>query len=372
MMLKKEKQFFKFLLSCLCFFLLFSSTYGQDPCPPLFANGSVTSVDVASCLANNGLVTIKNSLMGGTGPYTYTFNGTATSDTTFTGLTAGSYPLSVVDANGCTDDITVVIKNTAGISSVGVSPTTPITCNTATGLINIGNISSVNPGNFTVQLVQSGQVINWPATTQFTGLAQGVYSIVATDGFGCKFTVNGIRIIHRIDPGGSCNAGDDATIFEGESAFINGTADGTVSWDPPKFLSDPNSANPTATPPAGIHTYTIQVLNASTCTECTDVVVITVIPELNIPNTFTPNGDGVNDVWQINGLDRFDDCELWIYTRWGQRIFHQTGYESGEEWNGTNNGLSLPPATYYYVIDIKKKDAEGKPKKYAGSITIVK
>jgi gliding motility-associated-like protein len=346
--------------------------YAQNPCPPLFANGSVTALDVASCLANNGIVTVNNSLMGGTGPYTYTFNGTTTTGTVFNGLSAGSYPLTVVDANGCKDSIIMVIKNTAGITAVGVSPTTPITCNTSTGLINIGSITSVNPGNFTIQLVQTGQTINWPATTQITGLPQGVYTLIVTDALGCKFTVNGIRIIHRIDPGGSCNAGNDVTIFEGESAFINGTGDGTVSWDPPNFLSDTKSVNPTATPPPGIHTYTINVFNPSSCTICTDDVVITVIPELNIPNTFTPNGDGDNDVWVIGGLNRFDDCEIWIYTRWGQRVFHQNGYETGEEWNGTNRGLSLSPATYYYIIDIKKKDADGKVKKYAGAITIIK
>jgi gliding motility-associated-like protein len=352
--------------------LLSSVAFSQTPCPQIFTNNTITTVNIASCLGSNGIVNLSPSNMGGTGPYTFNFNGIINSDTVITGLSAGSYVLTVVDAAGCTDEAVVVVKNTAGISAVGVSPTTPITCNSSTGLINIGSISSVNPGPFTVELVQTGAIINWPASTQFTGLPIGTYSLIATDGTGCKFTVNGITIIHRIDPGGNCNAGDDATIFEGESAFINGTADGVVSWDPPKFLSDPNSANPTATPPAGIHVYTLISTNAATCTECRDEVVITVVPELGIPNTFTPNGDGDNDVWVINGLNRFDDCEIWIYTRWGQRVFKQTGYETGQEWNGTNNGLSLPPATYYYVIDIKKKDAEGKPKKYAGSITIVK
>ena len=70
-----------------------------------------------------------------------------------------------------------------------------------------------------------------------------------------------------------------------------------------------------------------------------------------IPNVFTPNGDGINDTWQIKNLPDYSDCEMNIYNRYGQLIHRSLGYS--KEWNGSSNGQPLPAATYYYIIDLK-------------------
>ena len=79
----------------------------------------------------------------------------------------------------------------------------------------------------------------------------------------------------------------------------------------------------------------------------------------------TPNGDGINDTWKINGLANCADCLVEVYNRWGQRVFSSTGYE--QEWDGTYNNELLPAGTYYYVVDFKN----GKPAS-KGAITIMK
>jgi gliding motility-associated-like protein len=81
------------------------------------------------------------------------------------------------------------------------------------------------------------------------------------------------------------------------------------------------------------------------------------------PNTFTPNGDGVNDVWDIKYLDQYQGCVVEIYTPAGQIIYKNTGYTI--PWDGTNKGANVAAGTYYFVIDPKN----GR-KKIAGYVTV--
>ncbi len=73
-------------------------------------------------------------------------------------------------------------------------------------------------------------------------------------------------------------------------------------------------------------------------------------PVFKIPNTFTPNGDGINDTWNMDFLQYFPGCLVRVYTRAGQQIFKSANY--GKPWDGTYNGKRLPKGTYYYIIDL--------------------
>jgi gliding motility-associated-like protein len=74
---------------------------------------------------------------------------------------------------------------------------------------------------------------------------------------------------------------------------------------------------------------------------------------LVIPNTFTPNGDGVHDKWIIDNLSYFPDADIQVFDRWGRRVYQADG-GSAIPWDGTGpNGNDLPVETYYYVIDLK-------------------
>jgi len=83
------------------------------------------------------------------------------------------------------------------------------------------------------------------------------------------------------------------------------------------------------------------------------------------PNVFSPNGDGINDVWVITGLDPYPLCTVDIYTRYGQPVFSSTGYN--KPWNGSFNGKPLPIGTYYYVITLTKQ-----MKRMSGSVTVLR
>lgn len=86
---------------------------------------------------------------------------------------------------------------------------------------------------------------------------------------------------------------------------------------------------------------------------------------LEIPNAFTPDGDGVNDNWNIKTLTEFKNCKVEIYNQWGSVLFSSTGYTT--PWDGKYNNKPVEAGTYYYVIDL----ANGYDK-YNGSVTIIK
>lgn len=83
-------------------------------------------------------------------------------------------------------------------------------------------------------------------------------------------------------------------------------------------------------------------------------------------NGISPNGDGKNEKWIVDGLDEFKDNELTIYNRWGDEIFKSKGYSSANAWDGGN----LNQGTYFYVL--KVNDVNGAAKVYKGYITLIK
>jgi gliding motility-associated-like protein len=84
-----------------------------------------------------------------------------------------------------------------------------------------------------------------------------------------------------------------------------------------------------------------------------DIIVIegAVNTPVTIPNAFTPNGDGINDVWNIKSLIDYPSCLVSIFTRYGSLIFQSRGY--AKPWDGNYNGSPLPTGTYYYIINLQ-------------------
>ena len=118
--------------------------------------------------------------------------------------------------------------------------------------------------------------------------------------------------------------------------------------------------------PSGQHEFVIT--DSQGCESEILIIDITPISEdcLTIPSLFTPNGDGLNDIWEIGGIEDFPDAEINIYNRWGQLIFKSSGNYFGNEWDGTFNNKLLPFAVYYYTIDPVNENG----KTYNGGVTI--
>ncbi|TSJ40550.1 T9SS type B sorting domain-containing protein [Mucilaginibacter corticis] len=164
------------------------------------------------------------------------------------------------------------------------------------------------------------------------------------------------------------DAGPDQEILSGDkvqlNAQVNNAEGATYSWTPTTYLDDPNIANPIASPLTNI-TYRLTVTSAQGCFIASDEVAIKVRAKLIVPNTFTPNGDGVNDLLIIDGLDVFKQSLLTIFNRNGQEVFKSQAYP--KPWDGARKGKPVPMGTYYYVIDLKDGS-----KPLSGWVTIVR
>ena len=98
-----------------------------------------------------------------------------------------------------------------------------------------------------------------------------------------------------------------------------------------------------------------------------DSVSIEVIEDLRAYNAFSPNGDGINDYFEIEHSERFPEMQVEIYNRWGSLLYSSKGYDSGKNWDGNYKGKEAPVGTYYYVI-IPYSGA----KPITGNVTIIR
>lgn len=148
-------------------------------------------------------------------------------------------------------------------------------------------------------------------------------------------------------------------------ATANTTSGVSFAWTPAGELTGANTLSP-------VYVATRDQVFTITATSneggCTAVAAleVKVLVKIAPPNIFTPNGDGVNDNWVIEGLSDYAQCQVQVFNRYGQKVYSSQGY--GQAWNGTLNGAMLPSGTYYYIITDNSSDW----KRLTGSVTIIR
>lgn len=160
---------------------------------------------------------------------------------------------------------------------------------------------------------------------------------------------------------------DPLSVALGASAFLlveGSDPDFPVQWTPSQYLSDASSLTPEV---YAEETTSFQVSGqVGNCT-VTDVVSLTVGTPVEIYSAFSPNGDGMNDEWNIGMIERFPTCQVEVFDRWGQSLFKSVGYE--QPWDGTYKGKYLPTGPYYYVIELNSLEVTIPP--LLGVVSIV-
>jgi len=165
------------------------------------------------------------------------------------------------------------------------------------------------------------------------------------------------------------DAGPDQVIFLSETVILGGNPTGPggslITWQPDSLLNSGTAANPIADPPSTTW-FVVTVVAPNGCID-TDSVLVTVVPNIVIPTGLTPNGDGWNDVWVIDFIELFPDCEVEVYNRWGEQLFRSVGYK--KPWEGKYNGGFVPVGTYYYVIKLNDPRF---PDAFTGPLTVIR
>lgn len=190
-------------------------------------------------------------------------------------------------------------------------------------------------------------------------------TLYAINSFGCNSDTITKRF--NIYPYPVISAGPDLLILEGSSAPLQASAYGhqmQYHWDPATYLNNVNLLNPICSPIDDI-TYTLTVTGIGGCPS-SDLMKVKVLKTPLIPNTFSPNNDGVNDKWNIEYLRDYPYAKVQVFTRTGQLVFEaRRGYT--KPWDGTKRGSPLPIDTYYYIIE-----PESGRLPVTGYVTIVK
>lgn len=262
---------------------------------------------------------------------------------------AGTYNFTATSAAGC-----AIEKST----TVTVIPKAVITLNAPPVTICKGaaaNLSASAPGGISYRWtpgkgLSDSTIANPIASPTDTT----IYKVIVTNSTGCADTAT--LTVNVLLPPVAITETKQSMFQDRPITLIASAKNADVfSWTPTTGLSDPNVLNPVANPADDI-TYTLHVKSSYNCGEDTSSVFVKVYHKIVVPNAFSPNADGVNDSWEIEGLFTYPESETTVYNRYGQQVFKSIGYV--KPWKGTYNGAKLPPGTYYYIIDLKT----GQPK----------
>ena len=203
-------------------------------------------------------------------------------------------------------------------------------------------------------------------------MCPGTYTVNVTDSNGCKATDSVTVLYSNYIPPVTATINHDTAFVGQEIQLIATLANYSYQWSPGIGLNNTQIYNPLATLDSGSYTYIVVITDDKGCTN-TDTVTIyvknvtCVEPELFVPNAFSPNGDGINDVIYVHG-NTILEMHFVIYDRWGVKVFESNEPSFG--WDGTYKNKKLTPAVFDYYAEITCYNKEKFFKK--GNITLLK
>jgi gliding motility-associated-like protein len=311
----------------------------------------------------NGFIQIDPTT--GSAPFVYSWTGPGgftASTKNISGLKAGQYQFLIVDSSECkaseTFDLTEpgklgVTYSVPSSISVGFN----INCTgDSTGYINIEPVNQVK----TVDYLWADGIFGKIRTN----LPAGNYSIIITDANNCHASStitltepDSLKLIFDITQP-FCPDKPDGRIETNVTGGVKG-ASYSFRW------SDNSTNGNLANIPVGF--YKVTVTDANGCS-VKDSAKVDPKNEtcLEIPNAISPNGDLINDVWNIGLRELYPLMEVVIFNRWGETLWRsEKGYP--RPWDGTSNGTSLPIDSYHYIINLHNGS-----KPIVGNVTIVR
>ncbi len=307
--------------------------------------------------------------VSGVPPYSFAWS-TGSTDQSITGLMAGSYTVTITDANGCRTNDEVTLTE-PGPFMISFMVSQPGCFNQKNGNITVEETGGVTPIRYSID------GINYQPSPSFTSLGGGTYQITALDANGCEQKqIIGINIPLQVN----VDLGDDQTINVGDTVMIKAIVNvpfdslASITWTGLTNTNCPTCLTQTVIP---IITTTYSV-TVSTVDGCMDEDALTLFLEKNtevfVPNIFSPNGDGINDRLIISaGSDVEEISSLVIFDRWGNNVFAAEHFQANDPnygWDGTLKGRALNSAVFAYKLVAILKD--GSQQVRVGDITLVR
>ena len=256
-----------------------------------------------------------------------------------------SYTIKVIAYSGinCLKDsiITVDVKNTPAIT---FNPLNAICGNAPVSQLSPAFVTNSIGGQGTY--TGSGMITSGQFNPVVAGPGSHIVRYTHTGANGCSNYKEQPVLVY---PAPTASAGLDKIILEGGSETLKGFGSGTnikYQWTPAQWLSSDAVPEPKTNATDNI-VYKLTVTSSDGCTASDDVLV-KVLKGPTIPNVFTPNGDGINDRWNIKYLETYPSATVEVYNRYGQLTFKSKGYS--KPWDGTFNGKLVPAGTYYYIV----------------------
>lgn len=312
---------------------------------------------VTSITANSPVCERSDLFLTASGGNQFTWNGPAGFLSTATSPTingvqlaqAGKYFVLVTNSMGCsTPDSINIVVNPSPTASTSFSTTNLCTGDTVQLQASGGATYLWSP----VSDLNASNISNPRAYPVLTTM----YKVIVSNNFNCLDSAE-VEIVAIEKP--LADAGPDKITVAGLPVQLTGTASGqniSFFWTPGQFLNDPLLLQPLSSPLNEIE-YTLHVVSADGCGTATDIVKVFFYNDIFIPTAFTPNGDGLNDTWDIPALAAYPNFELSVFNRYGEIVFHAS--KTPKPWDGRFKGLEQPNDVFIYMLKLNEPSRPG-------------
>jgi gliding motility-associated-like protein len=320
------------------------------------------SITSPVCNANaNSTGSIDVTTTGGTQPYTYNWSNKATTED-LSNVKVGSYKVTVTDKNLCKDSTRFNLNASNTITAqagrdTSICPHLPWVLDGSGTSLLIGDFITYKwtPTYLVIDSLSPKPIVHpMDSVNRYILTVTNISGCTAIDTVTIKvFPYYGLSI----ESATGIDTSHTTKIGNGIPLQLTATPDNFVSynWNPSDYMDDPHSRTPIVT----LEVSSIYIVEATTKEGCTEMSTLTidVADKILIPSGFTPNYDGINDIWEIDNASAYPTMVVQVFNRWGNKVFESKGYDNiskGKVFDGTRNGRLLPTGTYYYVITIPK------------------
>jgi gliding motility-associated-like protein len=317
----------------------------------------------------NGVISVNPA--GGTPPYSYSWSPGGYTTNTADSLGPATYTITVTDANGCNQSVSVKLIAPPLITFTSIESDSTSCPDSADGHIVVGATGGT-PGDI---VLYQYSINGGPYQTNpnFYDLPAGTYLISVMDSPGCTLDSN-ITVYQPLPVAVTINPGDSLIALGGTITLYPAISDpggesiNSYGWSPAAGLNCIDCPTPAASP----YQTTQYALLLNYGKNCTTTAISTVQvgpgPQPYIPNAFTPNGDNINDVFEVFGTT-LQAVGMKIFDRWGEKVF-DSGDSQWATWDGTYRGVMQQPGVYVYYIEFLYLNGTRESKE--GSVTLIR